>query len=217
MFSLYQIAIILSLFITGAIYQTSNVIYRVGLQILLELVGAQLILLLGQNFLGLTYIIVYIGAQAIQFLFVIMMLKPLPHLAGAEQGGDERKGGSQLISNSNLMRAPYLSIFQVQMCCFFFLFPFLLTFPYFSSFLPSSEVILSEWESSALLRSKHGGGLSSVELITPNWTTSFQEQTDIESMGYMIYVSYPLILVYVGISQLLVLIGIIIILGYSSN
>lgn len=159
---IYQIAIVVGLFITGAIYQTSNVIYRVGLQILLELVGAQLILLLGQNFLGLTYIIVYIGALAIQFLFVIMMLKPshIPSLP------------------------PYLSLLLVLI---YFI------FPYFTSINDSHLT----------------------NIITPNWTNSFQEQTDIESMGYMIYVSYPLILVYVGISQLLVLIGIIIVLGYK--
>ncbi len=160
---IYQVAIVLSLFITGAIYQTSNVIYRVGLQILLELMGAQLILLLGQNFLGLTYIIVYIGAQAIQFLFVIMMIKPshVPSLP------------------------PYLSLLLVSI---FFV-----------------VTIGTNSES------------SNNQVITPNWSTSFLEQTDIESMGYMIYVSYPLILVYVGISQLLVQIGIIIILGYKGQ
>ncbi len=160
---IYQVAIVLSLFITGAIYQTSNVIYRVGLQILLELVGAQIILLLGQNFLGLTYIIVYIGAQAILFLFVIMMIKPshVPSLP------------------------PYLSVLLVSV----FL---VLTIGDYSD--PSNN-----------------------QVITPNWSTSFLEQTDIESMGYMIYVSYPLILVYVGISQLLVQIGIIVILGYKGQ
>ena len=168
---IYQIAIILCLFITGAIYQTSNVIYRVGLQILLELVGAQLILLQGQNFLGQTYIIVYIGALAIQFLFVIMMLKP-SHIPS---------------------QPPYLSILQI--VTFFML-------TYFSN--PLEQGSIKESNDSYLMN-----------IITPNWTTSFQEQTDIESMGFMIYVSYPLIQVYVGISQLLVLIGIIIVLGYK--
>lgn len=162
---IYQVAIVLSLFITGAIYQTSNVIYRVGLQILLELMGAQLILLQGQNFLGLTYIIVYIGAQAILFLFVIMMIKP-----------------------SHIPSLP----------------------PYLSLLLVSIFAILIQYNG-------NNNETYNNQIITPNWSTSFLEQTDIESMGYMIYVSYPLILVYVGISQLLVQIGIIIILGYKGQ
>ena len=165
---IYNITIILSLFVTGAIYQTSNVIYRVGLLIILELQGALLILLLGQNFQGLTYIIVYIGALAILFLFVIMMLKP-SHIPS---------------------QPPYLSILQV-------LTFFILTY----SFYPVSNL---------------EGSYQLAHIITPNWTTSFIELTDIESMGYMIYVSYPIILVYVGISLLLVLIGIIVVLGYKS-
>lgn len=172
---IYQIAIVLSLFITGAIYQTSNVIYRVGLLIMLELVGAQLILLLGQNFQGLTYIIVYIGALAILFLFVIMMQRP-----------------------SNIpSQPPYLSLLQ------------LLTFFLFSPIQPS---IIDYLNNSSDVYS-HLQNLNSI--ITPNWVTSFQELTDIESMGYMIYVSYPQLLIYVGISLLLVLIGIIVVLGYK--
>lgn len=75
----YTICILLCVYLSGLIFQTSNVIYRVGLLILVEQVGSFIIQLLGQNFLGLTYIIVYIGALAIQFLFVIMMLKPNPN------------------------------------------------------------------------------------------------------------------------------------------
>lgn len=165
---IYQIAMLASLFITGAIYQTSNVIYRVGLLILQELVGAQLILLQGQNFQGQTYIIVYIGALAILFLFVIMMQKP----------------------SNTPSQPPYLSILLVQTYVSYLLIPYL-----------SDTSIIAEQNIS--------------HIITPNWTTSFIELTDIESMGYMIYVTYPIILIYVGISLLLVLIGIIIVLGYK--
>ena len=175
---IYQLAIILSQFITGAIYQTSNVIYRVGLQILLEQVGAFLILLLGQNFLGLTYIIVYIGALAIQFLFVIMMLKPshTPSLP------------------------PYLSLLQVSVFILYQISQY-----YFVSLTPADALSTLGVSYEAITES----------VITPNWTNCFQEQTDIESMGYMIYVTYPLILVYVGISLLLVLIGIVVVLGVN--
>jgi NADH:ubiquinone oxidoreductase subunit 6 (subunit J) len=125
----------------------------------LELVGSLIILLLGQNFLGLTYIIVYIGALAILFLFVIMMLKPdfTPSLP------------------------PYLSLSLL-------LIVIALSFTSYPGFL-----------------------------ITPNWTNSFLSLTDIEAMGYMIYVSYPILLIYIGISLLLVLIGIITILGYKKS
>ena len=167
---IYQVTILLSLFVTGAIYQTSNVIYRVGLQIILEQLGALLILLQGQNFLGLTYIIVYIGALAIQFLFVIMMQRP-----------------------SNIQsQPPYLSILQI------------MTF-----------ILLSPMMTHILGVFIETNNVDQQSIITPNWLTSFQEQTDIESMGYMIYVSYPLILIYVGISLQLVLIGIIVVLGYK--
>ena len=51
-----------------------NPIHRMALQIVVYLIGSQIFILQDFYFLGQTYIIVYVGAIAILFLFVIMMV-----------------------------------------------------------------------------------------------------------------------------------------------
>ena len=60
-----------------------NAIHRVALLIVVLLCGAFIFLILDYYFLGLTYIIVYVGAIAILFLFVIMMIQI--HIAPQER------------------------------------------------------------------------------------------------------------------------------------
>ena len=50
-----------------------NPVHRIALLVLLFLVGSLLYIVLDYYFLGLTYIIVYCGAIAILFVFVIML------------------------------------------------------------------------------------------------------------------------------------------------
>ena len=57
-----------------------NPVHRIALLVLLFLVGSFIYIILDYYFLGITYIIVYCGAIAIIFLFVIMMVTtPSPH------------------------------------------------------------------------------------------------------------------------------------------
>jgi len=51
-----------------------NPVHRIALLVLLFLVGSFIYIILDYYFLGITYIIVYCGAIAIIFLFVIMMV-----------------------------------------------------------------------------------------------------------------------------------------------
>jgi len=61
-----------ALVIVGAL----NPVHRIALLVLLFLLGSFFYILLDYYFLGLTYIIVYCGAIAILFVFV-MMVTPL--------------------------------------------------------------------------------------------------------------------------------------------
>lgn len=71
----YQILCLIGL-ISGLIVVSSmNPIHRIAYQVIVFLVGAFILTLLDYYFQGLTYIIVYVGAIAILFQFVIMMVQ----------------------------------------------------------------------------------------------------------------------------------------------
>ena len=61
-------------------------IEKVLLLIILYLLGSLLIIQLNNIYIGLTYIIIYIGAIAILFLFVIMMLNIQYSYVGDDDG-----------------------------------------------------------------------------------------------------------------------------------
>ena len=60
--------------IVALIPPTSNAIYRITYLSLVFLGVSILFILLGFTFIGLTYIIVYVGAISILFVFTVMMI-----------------------------------------------------------------------------------------------------------------------------------------------
>lgn len=72
--TVYSFIFILMGITSLAVIQLSNPVIRMQNQIIVYLMGAFIFLLLDNHFQGLAYIIVYVGAIAILFLFVIMMI-----------------------------------------------------------------------------------------------------------------------------------------------
>ena len=56
------------------VIQSRNPVYSVLFLILVFFHGAALLLLLGLDFFAMTFLVVYVGAIAVLFLFVVMML-----------------------------------------------------------------------------------------------------------------------------------------------
>jgi len=73
--TIYFFLCYLSIFSALIIVSSLNAIHRVVWLIIIFTLGAFMFILLDHYYLGLTYIIVYVGAIAILFLFVIMMVQ----------------------------------------------------------------------------------------------------------------------------------------------
>lgn len=71
----YYVQGIIMQFFSQIIVSAKNPIHRIASQIILFQASSFIFMLKDQYFLGITYIIVYVGAIAIQFLFVIMLIE----------------------------------------------------------------------------------------------------------------------------------------------
>lgn len=72
---IYQILGFISIIASLIVVSALNPIHRIGYLILVFMIGAFIFMLLDFYFLGQVYIIVYVGAIAILFLFIIMMVE----------------------------------------------------------------------------------------------------------------------------------------------
>lgn len=125
-------------------------------------------------FLGLTYIIVYVGAISILFLFVIMIT-------------DTGKTPNSPIMNKNKES----NIYGITILL-------LLTIPLIYSYISTINLDNNDYIK---------------EYFVPSYNTEFFTITDIQSLGYVIYLAYPIIIVLLGILLWCVLIGILRISG----
>lgn len=128
-------------------------------------------------FLGLTYIIVYVGAISILFLFVIMI---------TDTG---KTPNSPLISKnkkeSNIYAIAILLLFLSPLLVYFV----------------QNSIITMERNDYIM------------EYFIPSYNTEFLTITDIQSLGYILYLAYPIIIVLIGVLLWCVLIGILRISG----
>lgn len=124
-------------------------------------------------FLGLTYIIVYVGAISILFLFVIMI---------TDTG---KTPSNPLIKNTNNKELNRILILLL------ILTPFLI---HFADNTADSASYIKEY-------------------FVPSYNAEFISITDIQSLGYILYLVYPIIIVLIGILLWCVLIGILRISG----
>jgi NADH-ubiquinone oxidoreductase chain 6 len=133
--------------------------------------------LLGLTFLALSYLIIYVGAIAILFLFVIMMLDI--KLAELSSSGEE--------------------VSKVYPVAFLIGTPFLWTLT--GSPLFKGDTLYS-WFDQTTLGIAHISDPSVLQ-----WTNLFATFSNIHSLGVCLYTVYPLWLIYAGIILLLAIIG----------
>jgi NADH-ubiquinone oxidoreductase chain 6 len=133
--------------------------------------------LLGLSFLALSYLIIYVGAIAILFLFVIMMLDI--KLAELSSSGEE--------------------VSKVYPVAFLIGTPFLWTLT--GSPLFRGDTLYS-WFDQTTLGIAHISDPSVLQ-----WTNLFATFSNIHSLGVCLYTVYPLWLIYAGIILLLAIIG----------
>jgi NADH:ubiquinone oxidoreductase subunit 6 (subunit J) len=158
---IWIICTILLLLITLLLIIQGNPIYKIINLIILFMLGAFLFILLDFYFIGLTFFIVYIGAIAILFLFVIMMVNI--------------KNTSKII---NIKYLKNISLFGILL------------------------LILSiiNWSDDSIYN-----------YFFTIWSNHIFSLTDIQIIGYLIYLAYPLSLILMSYLLWLILIGILII------
>ena len=155
-----------------------SVLYLIGLFISI----ASYLMMLGVNFIGLSYLLVYVGAVSILFLFILMLINIRI---------------SELVTNNSnsIPLAIMIGIF------------FNLT-----QLIPSSVIIPSTENESAYEHGYNHLYLNTLSFVTSNsWDGKLAETSHITSIGNIIYTNYPLWLILTSIILLLAMIGSILI------
>lgn len=182
-----------------------SILYLISLFILI----ASSLIILGISFLGLTYIIVYVGAIAILFLFIIMLLNiKLSELSMSNRSGN---------------RIPLGTIVGI-----LFLLPLYKMIPENSDYIPYgitnifnklTNIITGVTEDNHYKDNKDNitelinQGFNNNEMfisISQDWQTNINPYTQISSIGNIIYINYPMWLIITGLILLLAMIGAIV-------
>ena len=169
------VAVLSAIFVITAVNPILAVLFLIAVFITVSAYLA----LLGLTFLALSYLIIYVGAIAILFLFVIMMLDI--KLAELSSSGEE---ASKVYPVAFLIGTPFL---------------WTLT----GSPLFRGDTLYS-WFDQTTLGIAHISDPSSLQ-----WTNLFAawQVSNIHSLGICLYTIYPLWLIYAGIILLLAIIG----------
>lgn len=182
--SIYKILVILSIaslqiLITSIDYKT-----RLALLIFVFILTGLIYKIQDFKFLGLTYIIVYVGAISILFLFVIMKTEAgrspnliiNPQIKGINKISYQKKTGIR-----------YDLILSISILFFILS---------FYNFLSTSS---SSYSSSPFI----------FNFYNTNYVSSFLSFSDIESFGFILYLGYPLIIILLGVLLWCIQIGIL--------
>lgn len=167
------VAVLSAIFVITAVNPILAVLFLIAVFITVSVYLA----LLGLTFLALSYLIIYVGAIAILFLFVIMMLDI--KLAELSSSGEE---ASKIYPIAFLIGTPFL---------------WTLT----GSPLFKGETLYN-WFDQTTLGIAHISDPSALQ-----WTNLFAAFSNIHSLGVCLYTIYPLWLIYAGIILLLAIIG----------
>lgn len=150
------------------------------------LAGGGIFLLLDHYFLGLTLIIVYVGAIAILFLFTIFMI--------------------------NVRLTLQMGSFASPMAAIMLLIGFALYFILFVGFslpkdIPLLSYIFSATDASSTISVAWENNLRSI--YSPDWSHLLGRPSDLTMLANMIFHAYPLALILVGFLLLVVMVAII--------
>lgn len=169
---------------------TKNPIVSVLYLILLFSSISCYLIFIGINFIGISYLLVYVGAVSILFLFILMLINIRV---------------SELISDTN-NNIP-LAILAI-----------LAFFIPFSNLLPDNKTNLNQdsFQISNLFESVTNTGQISY-VSSNNWDGSLVDITDIISIGNIMYTSYSMWLIITSIILLLAMVGSIVITIKQKN
>jgi NADH:ubiquinone oxidoreductase subunit 6 (subunit J) len=157
---------------------------RLALLISVFVLSGILYMLIDFKFLGLTYMIVYVGAISILFLFVIMMTESgrTPNLAVQPLS----KGTITLFRESGLRLDLSLLVGGLIISLIY------------------GQPILSDYVNNFV-----SSEMDIMYFFTPDYTTTIVTMTDIETLGMVLYLNYPFIIIVLGILLWVTLIGIL--------
>ena len=164
-----------------------SVLFLIGL--FLSIAGY--LMTLGINFIGLSYLLVYVGAVSILFLFILMLI----NIRISELSTD---------NSNSIPLAIAIGIYFLPTLYKLLPYNFILTNPF--SVTTEYSVALSKWEQ---VFSNYNDNLW---LVTSNiWDGALSEVSHITTIGSVIYTNYPLWLIVTSLILLLAMVGAIVI------
>jgi len=181
-YTIFLDAIVVISFISGILIIISkNPIVSVLYLILLFSSISCYLIFIGINFIGISYLLVYVGAVSILFLFILMLINIRV---------------SELISDTN-NNIP-LAILSI-----------LVFFIPFSNLLPDNKINLFSSQIKNVTYNKSAENISYVSSY--NWDSNLIDISDIASIGNIMYTSYSMWLILTSIILLLAMVGSIVI------
>lgn len=162
-----------------------SVLFLIGLFLTI----ATYLMTLGIFFIGLSYLLVYVGAVSILFLFILMLINVRV---------------SELVTDNN--NTIPLSIITITIFTVVF-----------NDKIPSSPSLSPSYFNILGIFAQNNDTLSSTKDLTVNfatshvWDTTLAEVSHISSIGNILYTSYPMLLILTSIILLLAMVGAIII------
>lgn len=187
---------IFAIFFAGAVMNTKNPIVSLMCLIALFSSISVYLILIGFTFIGLAYIIVYVGAVTILFLFVIMLI--------------DIRTSELHINYWNGVPLALLAMILLN----FILFPWL---PYYITVINNSERIISNfilglYDNNTIKDTHVSPNIAKVMYVSSNdWDGDMTEVSQLSTLGSMFYTSYNIWLFIASIILLLAMTGAIII------
>lgn len=192
---------ILSILCGISVITSKNPIVSVLFLIGLFLNIAGYLMILGMNFIGLSYLLVYVGAVSILFLFILMLI----NVRISE------------LTNENNNSIPLAIVIGV-----FFNFTIYRLLPHNSSYdyeghiqnIPNNISSITEWRQIHYPINSNFNGLYNNDLsfvTSQTWDGALSESSHITSIGNVLYTAYPMLLLITSLILLLAMVGAIII------
>lgn len=185
------IAILCGIFVIISKNPIVSVLFLIGLFLSI----ASYLIILGINFIGLSYLLVYVGAVSILFLFILMLINVRI---------------SELLNNTSnsIPLAIFISIL--------FSFPVNETLPYsilvFGSFIPNLKYIFYYFFGGFIKMNSIDLFNGQIYLVTSKvWDGNLTETSHITTIGNILYTSYSIWLILTSIILLLAMVGAIVI------
>ena len=165
-----------------------SVLFLIGL--FLNIAGY--LMMLGLNFIGLSYLLVYVGAVSILFLFILMLINVRV---------------SELTSENNNSIPLAIVIGIIFYATLYKLLPYNNTNNFINILENTNNNILYDSSSNILFSSSN-----ELSFITSNvWDGALAETSHITTIGNVLYTSYPLLLILTSLVLLLAMVGAIVI------